>query len=76
MKLRITMKSPDAVAQAIQDYVQSLDPNEELDRDAWEINCQISDVERQLKKWVKYNEYITVEIDLENNTAQVIPIGA
>ena len=59
MKHKITFKSPDAVENAIQN-IESPEEQETL---------------RELsRKWVKYGEYITVEIDTLSKTIQVCPI--
>ena len=61
MKLRITFKSPDALYYAMQysDFHFSASEREEL--------------EKLCKRWIRYNEYITVEVDTEQETCVVVP---
>lgn len=55
MKICITFKNPDAVDYALEDI-----PREERE-----------EVKEKLSKWITYNEYVTIEFDLDNNTAEV-----
>lgn len=58
MKVRLTFKSPDVVDYAIED----------LSEEDKEIAKTV------IKKFVKYDEYITVEIDTDLETCDVIPV--
>ncbi len=60
MKLRITFKNPDAVDTAIQDA--------ELTEGVAEEVRAVTD------KFVKYGEYITIEVDTVKDTAVVMPV--
>ena len=60
MKIRLTMKSPDVAYYGLQDA--GIDPNEVPD-----------DIQDALDKWVRYGEYVTIEIDTETGEAIVIP---
>ena len=76
MKIPITFKSPDSVLDAIKSAVQ----------DSLE-GCRLSDPEEResveetrtelyteiLSTWVRYNEYITVELDTETHSIKVLP---
>ena len=74
MKLQITMKHPDCVQDAIDSAIQSSPELKELTDDTYDKEADR--LERRLKRacerWFKYDEYLTVEIDLENNTCEVI----
>jgi hypothetical protein len=59
MKVKLTFKMPDAVEQALEDIAE--DDREE--------------VRQACEKWVRYGEYITVEVDTEAGTCTVIPAG-
>jgi len=59
MKVKLTFKMPDAVEQALEDIAE--DDREE--------------VRQACGKWVRYGEYITVEVDTEAGTCTVIPAG-
>lgn len=76
MKIRIQMKTPDALADSIEEaahewaaQIESLDDDEraelaESKREKW----------RDLAgKWFRHGEYITVEIDTDAQTCTVVP---
>lgn len=56
MKVYINFKTPDALRYALEDVPE----------DEREVT------EAQLENWIEYGESITVEFDLEKNTAKVI----
>ncbi len=61
MILRITLKDPDGVWDALEEAFG--DPIE-MDPDA----------ERYIKKYVRYKEYVTIEIDTVTGKARVVPV--
>jgi hypothetical protein len=68
-KLVITFKDPDGVFEAIKQYVDDTYKNsDELTKLALEF-----DTERELKKWIEYGEYVSIEFDLDEGTAEVVP---
>lgn len=75
-KIRVTFKSPDAMDETRNDYYAKYCITNNLsilDRDArMDIDDMISSV---TDKFIKYNEYITVEFDLDTGTAKVIPVS-
>jgi hypothetical protein len=75
MIIHVTFKTPDAVADAVRDCVarevSELGLN---DDEAEDITDSRSDrIEAQLKKWVRYGEYVTVAFNTETGTATVEP---
>jgi len=74
MKIRITLKDPDAVYEAIQDHVRgSLKATGLTEREIDKVaDSREADLGRSLSKWVKHGEYVTVEFDTEISTATVI----
>lgn len=60
MKLRLNLKDPDGVWDSLTDA--GLDPNE-----------LPADVDDALTKFVQFREYVTIELDLQNGTAEVVP---
>ncbi len=72
MKLRITLKDPDGISEAIGEFVEKNRPAG-LSDDEW---CEIAE-ERASKlrhsKFIEYGDYVTVEIDVEAGTAAVLP---
>ena len=76
MKIQITLKDPDGVYESIKDAAESSTgdieglENDELDALA---ETRRETIEEQCNRWVKWGEYVTIEIDTEANTATVIP---
>ena len=76
MKIRITAKGPDSIDDSVQRAIQEstqdltgLSPearDEVMDRRAEEIWDAVG-------RYVKHNEYITIEIDSESGLAIVVP---
>lgn len=74
MKIRVTMKCPDALSDGIFDAVNAVVApiRNEDERDAAEAlsdSAQVAAV-----KWFKYGEYLTVELDTEAGTCVVVPV--
>jgi hypothetical protein len=59
MKIQITFKTPDAVFFALED----------LSEEEQEYAKQL------LEKWVKYEEVVTVELDTDAKTLNVVPLN-
>lgn len=59
MKIKLFLKDPDGVYDSINEFMKD---HPELDQD---------EVESKISKFVKWGEYVTVEIDLDNLTAEV-----
>lgn len=62
MKFKVTMKSPDAFDDAIHEALKVC--TRESDEEIREI-C---------KKWFRYGEYLTVEIDTKEKTCKVVEV--
>lgn len=89
MKIEITFKMPDAVAEAIQDQLLELE-NRFLERHQVESKRalsnrmaeELSELRQDLKhciasaaeRWIQYGEYLQVELDTEANTCTVLPV--
>ena len=76
MKISITFKDPDGVSNAIDQVVlDAVSLHEGLDEE--ERDCirehKVEKVEEGLKKWLRYSEYVTIEFDLDAQTATVRP---
>ena len=61
MKLRIMFKDPDGVYDSLEEA--GLDPNELPE-----------DVEKVVKKFIEFSEYIYIDFDIANGTAEVVPV--
>ena len=73
MKFRITLKDPDGVGMSIDDVAAQTIP-EDLTENEKEV---IMDLRRQrmsdfLKKWIEFDEYVTLEFDTNEKTATVV----
>lgn len=79
MKIKVTMKDPDtlhdAVADAVRDEVAGLAGLSEDEREAVAETRQTALMEAA-GKWFRYSEYLTVEIDTDAGTATVCPASA
>ena len=67
MKIKVTMKNPDALDYAIAIAIDGLG-----DLSLGEREEKHDELYEQLSKWFKYGEYLTVEIDTEADTATVM----
>jgi hypothetical protein len=77
MKIKIQLKSPDAVLHAVSEAVQQGMPD---DLEPFEYRCILEErmdnlFEGPLKKWIGYREYVTIEIDTDTGTAKVLEQG-
>lgn len=72
MKLRITLKDPDGIHEAISDYLEESRPSGLLNAE-WEDIKSDRRAAIAHSKFIEYGDYITVEIDVEAGTAVVVP---
>ena len=77
MKIKITMKTPDAVLDAVSEAVKKDMPD---DLEPFEYRCVFEErmdalFQGPLKKWIVHREYLTVEIDTDARTATVLEQG-
>ena len=77
MKIKITMKSPDAVYESIKEAVKgsvaTIEGLEDFELEEME-ESRTKSVGEKLSKWIEYGEYITVEFDTETGEAIVVPV--
>lgn len=79
MKIRVTMKDPDALYECINDAVREVfEARMELDDDERD---QLRDLHEKRARdvaaqWFKYGEYLTVEIDTDAKTCVVVEPSA
>lgn len=64
MKFQASMKCPDALDRAIEEAAKDI-PNGGRDE-------AIASAKKICEKWFKYGEYLTVEVDTEAKTCNVI----
>lgn len=75
MKIRVTMKDPDSLYDAVRDAVQEEVEKMNLDSEETEalVEIRADKVNNMTGRWFNYGEYLTVEIDTEANTCTVVP---
>jgi len=66
-KITVMFKTPDTITEAIEESISHI-----TDEDAKEEARQ--DIAKKLSKFVKWSEFITIEFNLDSNTATVQPI--
>lgn len=74
MKIKITMKDPDgaqdSIDRAIKESVADIEGLNDREREALiEVRSESLD----LSRWLRYGEYVTIEIDTDAGTAIVVP---
>lgn len=76
MKFRITMKDPDGVNNGVEEAVKSQTAGLlNLDDDEREAVREIrrDKIQKSIRRWFEYGEYLTVEIDTEAGTVRAVP---
>jgi hypothetical protein len=75
MKIKVTMKDPDTLDDAISDAVSATDVAL-MDGDEQEAVAEIrmQKARALASKWFEYGEYLTVEIDTDAGTCVVVPV--
>lgn len=71
-KLVLTFKDPDAVYEAIDDLTDDM-KSSCLDPKYFDEKRFREDTIEDLGKWIEWKEYISIEFDLDEGTARVIP---
>lgn len=74
MKIKVTMKDPDTMYDAVQDAVTAEVKAMGLSADEAESLIELRTTKERAKmdKWFEYGEYLAVEFDTEAMTATVI----
>ena len=72
MKFRVTMKTPDALANAIHKASLDYAVNEGNKTDEDVMQEMYESTERLCERWFKYREIVTLEIDTEKKTCTVV----
>jgi len=75
MKVRMTFKTPDVVEDAIDSAVDNERAEDEPEGE-YGANCEdLAEAARMVcKKFVQYGECLTVEVDTETGTCEVVPV--
>lgn len=74
MKIRVTVKDPDVLGDAITEAVEAEVKAMGLPKDETEllIEARADKHAAAMGKWWEYQEYLTVEFDMDAMTAQVL----
>lgn len=76
MKIRVTLKDPDTMADAVEDAIKRLGKPADVDVDEWESirEARAEKIQKHISSnWMEYGEYLTVEFDTEAVTATIVP---
>ena len=75
MKIQITFKTPDAVERAVAEAVRYEQlPEFPVDGEQDQREILTQDANDVVSKFIKYGEYVTIEIDTDTKTAIVLPV--
>lgn len=76
MKIKITLKDPDgpydSMMEAAEAMAKAIPGLTEKEREGI-AETRFQKIQDDCEKWLKYGEYLTVEIDTEAGTATVLP---
>ena len=74
MKIKVTMKNPDTMYDALQDAIEAEVKLLDLPDDETNglVELRIEKERLKMAKWFKYGEYLAVEFDTETMTATVL----
>jgi hypothetical protein len=74
MKIKVTMKDPDTMHDAVQEAVEREVKDMNLPEDEAEelIELRCEKVRGKMAKWFEYGEYLAVEFDTDAMTATVL----
>jgi hypothetical protein len=79
MKIRLYLKDPDGVYEALVDAAEAeleLSPSDGLSSQIRKdmLQCKVGELMKVVTGWVEYGEYVKIEIDTEAKTAIVVPV--
>jgi hypothetical protein len=74
MIVRISFKTPDAMEDAIQEAIQFAEEDAKETGETVDTDELREKAEAVCKKWIKFGENITVDVDTENGTCTVEPV--
>lgn len=73
MKVQLTFKCPDVLDQVTDEVSDAMtEPTEEVDEEI-ALN-QRDGLKEMLRKWVKFDECVTLEFDTDTGTVEVLPV--
>lgn len=73
MKIRVNMKTPDALSEAVCEAVGPAEVDLDDDQTNYDLIETITDMAK--KKWFRYGECVTLEIDTDAGTCVVLENG-
>lgn len=75
MKIKIYLKDPDTLYDAINDAVAEIETGLSASETDAIKEVRKKEYKELSKKWFEYGEYVTLEIDTEKETCIVIPVA-
>lgn len=73
VKIRLTLKDPDGVEDSMRDAVNASMPEGLSDAENEAVHdIRLGEFQRACRRWVKFGEYVTIEIDTDTDTAVVV----
>ena len=75
MKFKVTMKTPDALDDAIRETVVreiGMYSSPDIEEFKYVVEDRCNEVKETCKRWFEYGEYVTIEIDTDAGTAIVV----
>ena len=76
MKVRVSLKDPDTMHDAVDRAVGKLPKPDGISQPEWEDICEGRAAEARAAisdRWMEYGEYLVVDFDTDAHTATVIP---
>ena len=74
MKLKLTFKTPDVIDFSLNDLFITYDDNDEKQEVDEVDGLTRDDIAYDLRKYIEYGEYLTVEYDTDTKKMAVIPV--
>lgn len=77
MKIRVTLKDPDTMHDAVDEAAKRLPKPEGVSPKEWKSLCEERAGEAKdiiSQRWMEYGEYLEVDFDTDALTATVVPI--
>lgn len=75
MKIKLCLKDPDGVYEsqmaAVRSQLSEISALSEKERDLL-MEARLTELQESMETWVKWNEYVSIEIDTETRTATVL----
>lgn len=74
-KIKVTLKDPDVLYDAVEEQVESELQGMPDDEAEAVHDLRVEKYQEIASTWFEYGEYLTIEIDTDAKTARVVPVG-